>query len=125
MSDEIRIIERGDPDEASDMAKAQEVAHTLERTYPNHPWLISFQGRVLVVRHLAISDLVRNEIGQDGFGFMIPPEKFRNASARAVHDIAINAGGQMLEMFHMKRGAWDGSEPILPTGWKRKQQVFN
>lgn len=122
---EIRIIERGDPDEASDMAKAQEVAHTLERHYPNHPWLISFQGRVLVIRHLAISDLVRNEIGQDGFGFMMQPEQFRNASAFHLAHSAVMAGGQMLEAFGLPRAAWDGTEPSLPREWVHKQQTFH
>lgn len=116
---EIRLIEPGNADESIDLQKAKEVATTLERHYPNHPWLISFQGRALVVRHLAISDLVRNRLGRDGFGFVL-----KHLAAYSASDLArnaVNAGGQMLEAFGLKRGAWHGEEPIVPTGWKRKQ----
>jgi hypothetical protein len=121
---EIRLIEPGDPDESLDMEKAREVAQTLERHYPNHPWLVSFQGRVLVVRHLAISDLVRVDLGRDGFGMVL---KHLNAStASELAKGAVMAGGQMLEAFGLKRGAWDGTLPTIPAGWKRKQpESFN
>lgn len=121
---ELRIIEPGDADESLDLQKAHEVASTLESHYPNHPWLISFQGRVLVVRHLAISDLVRNDLGRDGFGFVLKHLDSHTASELA-HS-AMLAGGQMLEAFGLKRGAWDGTEPVVPAGWKRKQpESFN
>lgn len=116
---EIRIVEPGDADESLDLQKAKEVAVTLERHYPNHPWLVSFQGRALVVRHLAISDLVRNALGRDGFGFVL-----KHLTAYSASDLArnaVNAGGQMLEAFGLKRGAWKGEEPQVPAGWKRKQ----
>lgn len=115
---EIRIIEPGDADESLDLQKAQEVATTLERHYPNHPWLVSFQGRALVVRHLAISDLVRNQLGRDGFGFVL--KHLTSYSASDLARNAVNAGGQMLEAFGLKRGAWKGEEPIVPAGWKHK-----
>jgi len=120
MTGEIRLIERGDADEALDLAKAQEVAQTLERHYPDHPWLISFQGRALVVRHLAISDLVRNEMGQDGFGFLM--KHLAAYSSSDLADGAMRAGGQMLEAFGLPRGRWHGELPRLPSGWKRKQK---
>ena len=121
---EIRLIEPGDADEALDLQKAQEVARTLEYKYPNHPWLISFQGRALVVRHLAISDLVRNELGRDGFGFVL-----KHLDSYSSSDLAHNAmmaGGQMLEAFGLKRAAWKGAEPVIPPGWKfKKPSTFN
>lgn len=121
---EIRLIEQGNADEALDLQKAQEVAQTLEKHYPNHPWLISFQGRALVVRHLAISDLVRNSLGRDGFGFVL--KHLTSYSASDLAKNAVMAGGQMLEAFGLKRGAWKGEEPVVPAGWKRKQPgTFN
>ena len=121
---EIRLIEQGNADEALDLQKAQEVAQTLEKHYPNHPWLISFQGRALVVRHLAISDLVRNDLGRDGFGFVL--KHLTSYSASDLAKNAVMAGGQMLEAFGLKRGAWKGEEPVVPAGWKRKQPgTFN
>jgi hypothetical protein len=36
------------------------------------------------------------------------------------------AGGEMLEAFGLKRGSWDGREPVVPAGWKRKEpKSFN
>jgi hypothetical protein len=117
-------LEAGDPHEALDLEKAHEVAQTLERTYPNHPWLVSFQGRVLVVRHLAISDLVRDRLGRDGFGFVL--KHLDSHSARDLAHNAVMAGGEMLEAFGLPREAWDGREPIVPSGWKRKEpRTFN
>jgi hypothetical protein len=42
-------------------------------------------------------------------------------SAADLAKSAMLAGGQMLEAFGLKRGAWDGTEPTLPSGWKRRQ----
>lgn len=121
---EIRLIEPGDANESLDLQKAQEVAHTLEREYPNHPWLVSFQGRVLIVRHLAISDLVRIDLGRDGFGFVLKHWDASTASELARN--AMLAGGQMLEAFGLPRGAWKGEPPQVPIGWKRRDaRTFN
>ena len=121
---EIRLIERGDADEALDLAKAQEVAQTLERHYPNHPWLISFQGRVLVVRHLEISDLVRVELGRDGFGFVL--KHLKSHSAKDLAHKAVIAGGEMLEAFGLPRAPWKGESPTIPAGWVYKRpETFN
>jgi len=121
---EIRLVEPGESNESLDLQKAHEVATTLEQHYPNHPWLISFQGRVLVVRHLAISDLVRNSLGRDGFGFVL--KHLDSATSSELAKNAVMAGGQMLEAFGLRRGAWDGTEPTVPAGWKRKDpKSFN
>jgi len=116
---EIRLIENGDADESMDLQKAKEVSETLEAHYPNHPWLISFQGRALIIRHLAISDTVRNDMGQDGFGFVL--KHWATSSAKELARNAVMGGGQMLEAFSLPRAAWKGEEPVLPIGWKRKQ----
>ena len=121
---EIRLVEPGEAHESLDLEKAHEVATTLERHYPNHPWLVSFQGRVLVVRHLGISDLVRNDLGRDGFGFVLKHLDIHTAAQLAKN--AVTAGGQMLEAFGLRRGAWDGTEPQVPAGWARKRpESFN
>jgi hypothetical protein len=117
------IIEAGDPDESLDLQKAREVAHTLEREYPGHPFLVSFQGRVLVVRHLVISALVRSALGRDGFGFVL--KHLESHSSSDLAHSAMVAGGQMLEAFGLPRGAWDGTEPKLPAEWTRKESEFH
>jgi hypothetical protein len=116
------IIERGDPDEVLDLAKAQEVGETLMREYPNHPWLISFQGKVLVVRHAAINNLMNLQLGVDGFGAVI-----KHLDSHSAADLAKSAremGGRMLELFGLPRAPWDGRDPIVPPGWKKGQRKF-
>ena len=123
MSDQL-IIERGDADEAWDLAKASDVLDTLCREYPLHLWQVSFQGRVLVVRHGLISDVVRRELSRDGFGFVI--KHVDSFSAKDLSHKAMLAGGQLLEMFGYKRGAWDGSDPVVPETFKpRRPETFN
>lgn len=118
MTDQL-ILERGDMNEALDLAKAQEVLDTLCQHYPLHLWQVSFQGRVLVVRHGLISDAVRRELGRDGFGFVL--KHLDSYSASELAHNAMLAGGQMLEAFGYKRGAWDGSDPVIPSTFKYKQ----
>lgn len=118
------ILERGTPDEAHDLAKAQEVLAELCRHYPLHFWQVAFQGRVLVVRHGIISDHVRRHLGRDGIGFVL-----KHADSYSASDLARNAvlaGGTLLEAFGFKRGAWDGSDPVIPSTWKARQPgTFN
>lgn len=121
---EIRIIEPGEENESLDLQKAHEVAATLESHYPNHPWIVSFQGRVLVVRHMGICDLVRVDLGRDGFGFVL--KHLDSHTAAELAHSAMLAGGQMLEAFGLPRGAWDGRDPQIPQGWARKRpETFN
>lgn len=121
---EIRLIQPGDKDEALDLQKAKQVAETLEQHYPNHPWLISFQGRAIIIRHLAISDTCREELGRDGFGFVL--KHLDSYSASQLAHNAVMGGGQMLEAFGLPRGAWDGRDPTVPSGWVRKKpETFN
>lgn len=124
MSEAHLILERGDKNEALDLAKAQEVLDTLCKHYPMHLWAVSFQGRVLVVRHNVISDHVRRHLGRDGIGFVL--KHLDSYSASQLAHNAMLAGGQLLEAFGYKRGAWDGSDPMIPSTWKRRQpETFN
>lgn len=118
------IVEGGDKDEILDLAKAKEVLETLCSKYPLHPWLVSFQGRVLVVRHTAISDVVRRELSRDGFGFVL--KHLDSYSASELSHNAMIAGGELLEAFGYPRGAWDGREPVIPSTFKpRRPETFN
>lgn len=123
MSDQL-ILEAGDPDEALDAAKAQEVLATLCSHYPGHLWQVSWQGRVLVVRHALISAVVRSQLGRDGFGFVLK-HLDTHSSQQLAHN-AMLAGGQLLEAFGYTRGSWDGSDPIVPRAWVPKRpETFN
>lgn len=114
-------VDAGDADEVSDMALAKDVGETLCRLYPNHPWLVSFQGRAIVVRHLAIASEVARVIGREGFSAMLPRDKL--GTPKMIAHTAMAFGGQLLEAFGLPRGAWDGTAPTVPKSWKRKTEA--
>lgn len=119
MSDRVvKVIEFGDADEFSDMQLAEYIGDELQKSYPNHPWVIGFQGRALVIRHLAIASEVARVIGREGFASLLPREKL--GTPKEVRKSAIEFGGQLLEAFSLPRGPWDGRLPIVPN-WKPKQ----
>jgi hypothetical protein len=109
--EQIVHIEPGDPDEAQDLAKALEIGNILERHYPNHPWVISFQSHALIIRHLPIANAVTMATGKEGFGSVLPPNM---VTAKNLNDEVIRFAGAMLEAFQLPRGAWDGRDPIVP-----------
>ena len=109
--EQIVHIEPGDPDEAADLAKALEIGKILERHYPNHPWVISFQSHALIIRHLPIANAVTMATGKEGFGSVLPPNM---VTAKNLNDEVVRFAGSMLEAFSLPRGAWDGRDPIVP-----------
>jgi hypothetical protein len=115
----MHIIDAGNPDEVTDMELAQRVGDALNRSYPDHPWMISVQGRGIIVRHLAIANAVAMEIGREGFGSLLPREKL--GTHQEMTDTVMRFGGQLLEAFDLPRGAWDGRDPKVPANWKAKQ----
>jgi len=108
----IEVLEHGYASEASDMALAKEVAETLNRLYPHHPWLVGFQGGNVIVRHMAIDDVVHQAVGMRGFAYAIDPKDLQTPSA--ITHAAMSAGGQLLEAFGLPRGPWDGRDPVCP-----------
>jgi len=109
--EQILHIEPGDPDEASDLARALEIGQILERHYPHHPWVINFQSRALVIRHLAIANAVAFESGKEGFGSVLPPGI---VTAKDLTQNVVRFAGALLEAFSLPRGAWDGRDPVVP-----------
>jgi hypothetical protein len=109
----MKILEHGDADEATDRNLALEIGKVLERKYPNHPWLVGFQGRALVIRHLAIASEVARVLGREGFCAMLPPDKM-NTPTELSHTVMV-FGGQLLEAFGLPRGEWDGRPPVVPV----------
>jgi hypothetical protein len=119
MNTHLRVLEFGDADEASDMELALEIGRILEDAYPNHPWIVGFQGRGLVIRHLAIASEVSRVIGRDGFASMLPHDKL--GTPKEVKHSVVMFAGELLEAFQLPRTAWDGRLPIVPTAWRYKQ----
>ena len=120
----MQILDVGNADEVSAMALAVAVGEALNKAYPDHPWLVDFQGGHIVVKHLAIEDAVHAAIGKRGFSCALPYDRL--STHQQVTTSAIRMGGQLLEQFHLPRGAWDGRDPIVPgyydrsTPFKRK-----
>lgn len=115
----LRVLEFGDADEVSDMETALQIGAILQREYPSHPWVVGFQGRGLVIRHLAIASEVARVIGREGFSTLLPREKLGTPKDLA-HTVTLFAG-QLLEAFGLPRGPWDGRLPIVPN-WKPRQE---
>lgn len=109
--EQILHIEPGDPEEAQDLAQALEIGKILERHYPNHPWVISFQSHALIIRHLPIANAVTMATGKEGFGSVLPPGI---VTPKNLTDNVVRFAGAMLEAFSLPRGPWDGREPIVP-----------
>ncbi len=119
MSDSVFVLEHGDADERSDKQLAIDIGLILEKHYPSHPWVVGFQGRGLVIRHLAIASEVARIIGRDGFASMLPRDKL--GTPKEVKHSVVMFAGALLEAFQLPRGAWDGRLPIVPSSWRYKQ----
>jgi hypothetical protein len=118
----IEVIEEGNLEESSYVALGCEIAHQLAKHYPEHPWQVSFQGGVMVVRHEHINAFVSSVIKREGFGFLLPKDKLTHHK-EVVHS-AVMAGGAMLELFGYPRAKWDGERlPEVPKGWRPKQEA--
>ena len=113
------VMEAGDPEEATQLALAQKVGDSLNQAYPNHPWVIGFQGGGIVVRHLAIAGSVANVIGKEGFSSLLPKNKL--GTPDEIRDSCVKFGGALLEAFDLPRGPWDGREPTVPKAWRYRQ----
>lgn len=119
MSDFIKVIESGDADEASDLELAKQIGAELNKAYPSHPWLVGFQGRGLVIRHLSIASEVMRVIGREGFSSLLPRDKL--GTPKQIMHTAVEFGGMLLEAFGLRRGAWDGTPPTVPASWARRK----
>jgi hypothetical protein len=117
------ILEYGDADEASDRDLALQIGLLLEKYYPNHPWNVGFQGRALVIKHLAIASEVMRILGTEGFCTLLPDSG--TLTTKQLTYIVVNFAGALLEAFDLPRGAWDGRVPVVPKEWVRGQQRFN
>jgi len=111
------ILEHGNEDEASAKELAIAVGEALQKAYPDHPWLVGFQGGHIVVKHMAIEDAVQEAIGKRGFSAALPYSKL--TTHKQVSESAVRMGGMLLEQFKLPRGRWDGRDPIVPRWYDR------
>lgn len=113
----MQVIDAGNEDELSAMRLALAVGEALNKAYPDHPWLVGFQGGHIVVKHLAIEDAVHAAIGKRGFSCALPYD--RMTTHREVRVSAVRMGGKLLEQFKLPRGKWDGRDPTVPGYYDR------
>ena len=118
----MKLLEAGSKDELSDEELAFRIGYALCNLYPDHPWLVSFQGRGLVIRHLAIASEVARVLGREGFASLLPREKL--GTYHQMVTTAMRFGGELLEAFSLPRSRWDGRPPTVPSEWKHKQDSF-
>jgi hypothetical protein len=110
-----------EPWEITHMSTAIEVAQQLEKHYPNHKWIVSYQGGAIIVRHELINAYAAEKLKREGFGITLPKDVVDSPQRAA--KAAIEGGGAMLELFGMRRGAWTGDEePQAPKEWRPKQE---
>lgn len=118
MSDRVlKVLEHGDAEEASDKQLALEIGDVLQKVYPNHPWIVGFQSGGIVIRHLSIASEVERVIGRPGFSSLLPKDIRTPDQIRAA---VVEFAGQLLELFGLPRGPWDGRLPIVPD-WSHKK----
>lgn len=98
------------------MQIAMQVGDALNQHYPYHPWVVSVQGRAIIIRHMAIAAEVAARIHREGFGSVLPADKL--GTPREIVRSAVRFGGELLEAFSLPRGKWDGRDPICPN-WDR------
>jgi hypothetical protein len=122
-------MEEGNADEQSDMAIARQVAHALNKHYPDYLWQISVQGRGLVLRNHSISMVAAAFLRREGFSYLMPREKM--GTPKDIEESAVKAGGAMLELFSLPRGRAPIPDPdalaasglvVIPADWKQRQQ---
>jgi hypothetical protein len=113
---DLVIVETGDADEQSDMAIAMQVGDALNKHYPDHPWIVSVQGRAIIIRHMAIAAEVAARIHREGFASVLPRDKL--GTPKEIVRSAVTFGGELLEAFQLPRGKWDGRDPVCPN-WDR------
>jgi len=116
----MHVMEQGDLEELSQLELAKQVGEALNKHYPDHPWIIGFQGGGIVIRHLGIAGAVAQELGVEGFSSLLPKNKL--GTPKEIEQSCVTFGGAMLEAFGLKRGKWHGEDPMVPTAWKCKQR---
>jgi hypothetical protein len=80
------------------MEKAKCVGEILNKHYPDHLWLVCWQGGALVVKNLALGS---------HYGFIMKDDSDYGVLSHR----AVEAGGELLERAGLRRGKWDGEMP--------------
>lgn len=104
---EIAVVDMG---EAEDMTDAKYVGDALETAYPGYMWMVSSARGVISVKC--------GQLGQFGNYGMILEKSY---SATNLKDLAIKAGGELLERCGLPRGKWPGRLPEAMEGADPRQ----
>jgi hypothetical protein len=81
-------------DDIGQLTKAKEVGEYLNEMYPGHLWMVSWQGRAIVVKNLAMDTR---------YGFILRDHE----DPKVMRHNAMLAGGELLERAKLPH-TWDG-----------------
>lgn len=84
---------------ANDMVQAKHIGDVLARHYPGHAWMVHVDGKQGIA-------IVRNQMLNGQWGYVIRLTDIISASD--LDRVAMLAGGEILERFKLRRGAFDG-----------------
>lgn len=104
---EIAVVDMG---EAEDMADAKFVGDALETAYPGYLWMVSSARGVISVKNGMLAQF-------GNYGMILD----KSYSASNLKDLAIKAGGELLERCGLPRGKWNGEFPKLMEGADPRQ----
>jgi hypothetical protein len=104
-------------DEGTDEDWAGAISQALDAHYPGHPWIVAFQGKALILRHVEIAHAVMMATGKSGFGSVLPPHRY--GTRKEAIASAVKGAGEMLEAFGMPRGKWNEGTPPKVPDWNR------
>ena len=95
------LVDLTTAEDLQQISTAKEVAETLLKHYPGHLWAVGWQGGAITVKNINISG---------DYGFYIFPQVTSTASELA--DKAVRFGGELLERAGLKRGRYNGVNPV-------------
>ena len=95
METEYIVTDITSTEDIRQMERAKMVGEILNQKYPNHLWMVSWQGGALVVKNLAISS---------HYGFILKDE----SDYKVLSHNAMVAGGELLERANLARTKWNG-----------------
>lgn len=104
---EIAVVDMG---EFEDMNDAKFVGDALESTYPGYMWQVHSSRGVISVKC--------GQLAQFGNYGMVLEKSY---SATNLRDLAIRAGGELLERCGLPRGKWTGEIPEWMEGAQVRQ----
>ena len=82
--------------------RSKMIAEVVSRTYPRYPWMVQWHSGGDVSVKLMLSP-------DTNWGYIIDTDQCSNY--KKLTEVAVRAGGELLERLNMPRGTWNGDMP--------------